>query len=45
MLMLQLLILGIIVGIIVVLVRSIPKSDCTGNCNQGRECDCTQKRP
>jgi hypothetical protein len=44
MFMLQLLILGIIVGIVVVLVRSIPKSDCTGDCDQGRNCDCKNKR-
>jgi hypothetical protein len=40
---LQLIILIVMVAIIVTLVRSIPKSDCTGNCNQGRNCDCKDK--
>ena len=39
----QLIILIVIIAIIVTLVRAIPKSDCTGNCNQGRNCDCKDK--
>ena len=41
----NLLILAIVVAIAVSIVRRLPKSDCNGNCNQGRNCDCTQKRP
>ena len=40
---LQLIILIVIVAIVIRLVRAIPKSDCTGNCNQGRNCDCKNK--
>jgi hypothetical protein len=39
----QLIVLIVIVGIVITLVRALPKSDCTGNCNQGRNCDCKDK--
>lgn len=41
--MIQVIILIIIVAIIVRLVRALPNSKCTGNCNQGRNCDCSDK--
>jgi len=36
----NLLIILIVVAVAVAIVRRLPKSDCTGNCNQGRNCDC-----
>ena len=42
--MIQLIILITIVAIIVTLVRALPKSSCTGNCNQGRNCTCKDKQ-
>jgi hypothetical protein len=42
--MFTLLISIIVVGIIVVLVRGLPKSNCTGNCNQGRNCTCQNNK-
>jgi hypothetical protein len=39
---LQLIILFVIVAIIVTLVRALPKSNCTGSCIQGRDCDCSK---
>ncbi len=40
----NLLIILIVVAVAVVIVRRLPKSDCTGNCNQGRNCDCKDKQ-
>ena len=37
------LILLIILAVAVTIVRRLPKSDCNGDCTQGRNCDCGSK--
>ena len=39
----NLLILLIVAGIAISIVRRLPPSSCTGNCNQGRNCNCVSK--
>ena len=39
----NLLILVIVVAIAVSIVRRLPKSDCNGDCNQGRNCECKNR--
>jgi len=39
------LILVIVAVIVIRLNRLLPKSSCTGDCNQGRNCDCKYKQP
>jgi hypothetical protein len=38
--MTTILILIVLVGIVISINRRLPPSSCTGNCNQGRNCDC-----
>jgi len=33
-------IVAVVVAIAITIVRLLPKSSCTGNCNQGRNCTC-----
>jgi hypothetical protein len=39
----NLLIIILVIAIIVSIARMLPKSNCTGNCNQGRNCNCVTK--
>jgi hypothetical protein len=39
----NLLIIILVIAIILAIVYGLPKSDCTGNCNQGRNCNCGSK--
>ena len=39
--MTSIIILTIVIAIAIT--RLLPKSSCTGNCNQGRNCDCKDK--
>lgn len=42
--MMNVLIIVAVVAIAVTIVRRLPTSSCTGNCNQGRNCDCKDKQ-
>ena len=44
MIIIQLVMLITIVAIIVCLVKAVPKSNCTGDCNQGRNCTCQNNK-
>jgi hypothetical protein len=39
----NLLIIILVIAIILAMVRRLPPSSCTGNCNQGRNCNCVSK--
>lgn len=38
--MIALLIILIMVAIAITILRRLPKSNCSGDCNQGRSCNC-----
>lgn len=38
--MINLLIIIAFIAVVVSIVRRLPASNCTGNCNQGRNCNC-----
>ena len=39
----NLLIIILVIAIILAIVRRLPSSSCTGDCNQGRNCNCVIK--
>lgn len=41
--MINLLIIIAFIAVVVFIVRRLPDSSCTGNCNQGRNCNCVRK--
>ena len=41
--MTTLIILVIVIAVALRIVRLLPKNDCNGDCNQGRNCDCSSK--
>jgi hypothetical protein len=43
--MITLLLIIAVVGIAISIIRRLPKSNCTDNCTQGRNCDCKYKQP
>lgn len=40
----NLLIVLIVIVVAVSIVRRLPASSCTGDCNQGRNCNCVEKK-
>jgi len=36
-------ILAVVIAVAITIVRLLPKSSCTGDCNQGRNCTCGSK--
>lgn len=41
--MITLLLILLVVGVAISIVRRLPPSSCTGDCNQGRNCNCVTK--
>jgi hypothetical protein len=41
--MTTIIILAVVIAIAITIVRLLPKSSCTGDCNQGRNCTCRSK--
>jgi hypothetical protein len=41
--MITVLIILVVAAIAITILHKLPKSDCTGECNQGRSCNCGAK--
>jgi hypothetical protein len=41
--MITVLIILVVAAIAITILRRLPKGDCTGDCNQGRSCNCGAK--
>lgn len=42
--MITLLLILLVAGVAISIVRRLPASSCTGDCNQGRNCNCVEKK-